>query len=209
MLYAERTCHNGTTAVHAASVREVDAFCFRSHHEQVNGPSKCATTDNQRHSYMAHRIDDRWLWLGVGAAAFFAVKGIHYALSDIVRLTEIDPYQYEPKKQKEDHPEDSIKSCPQTQLNVFVLTPYSSLRRRPPRPGRQPAPQHRQRRHRARPHTLGQNATHDTNGYQGPRLQRSRDCPPRSWRRALLKESRERAFRCSQRRPADVAARLC
>lgn len=57
---------------------------------------------------MATRIDDRWLWVGVGVTAFFAIKGIQYALQDIVRLTEIDPYQYEPKTRDEDHPEDSM-----------------------------------------------------------------------------------------------------
>lgn len=51
-------------------------------------------------------IDDRWLWLGLGVAAFLAVKGVQHVLTDIVRLTEIDPYQYEPMKKKEDHPED-------------------------------------------------------------------------------------------------------
>lgn len=57
---------------------------------------------------MAPHIDDRWLWLGVGVAACLAIKGVQYALTDIVRLTEIDPYQYEPKRKEKDHPEDSM-----------------------------------------------------------------------------------------------------
>lgn len=60
---------------------------------------------------MAPQIDDRWLWLGLGVAAFFTVKGIQHALKDIVRLTEIDPYQYEPKKTKGDYPEDGMLSA--------------------------------------------------------------------------------------------------
>lgn len=59
---------------------------------------------------MAQRIDDRWLWLGAGVVGFAVVKGIQYALADIVRLTKIDPYQFEPKKKNEEHPEDS-KRC--------------------------------------------------------------------------------------------------
>lgn len=40
---------------------------------------------------MAHRIDDRWLWLGTGALLFIAFKSISYAIHDTVRLTEVEP----------------------------------------------------------------------------------------------------------------------
>lgn len=68
---------------------------------------------------MASRIDDRWLWLGVGVATFIAIKGVQYALTDIVRLTEIDPHQYEPKKKKEEHPEDSKAQATQTECRLY------------------------------------------------------------------------------------------
>ena len=56
---------------------------------------------------MAPKVNDRWLWLGFSVFVFLAAKGIQYAITDTVRLTEIDPYQYESKK-KDDKPEDSM-----------------------------------------------------------------------------------------------------
>ena len=57
---------------------------------------------------MATRIDDRYLWLGVGALAFVVVKGVQYAMADLTILTKIDPYQYEPKSNKSAYPEDDL-----------------------------------------------------------------------------------------------------
>lgn len=59
---------------------------------------------------MTHRIDDRWLWLGVGVLSVVILKGIQYALTDIVRLTKIDPHQYVLEKIHAEHPEDGIFS---------------------------------------------------------------------------------------------------
>ena len=56
---------------------------------------------------MAPKIDDRWAWLGFGIFLFFAAKGIRYAIEDLVRLSEIDPYQFEPKD-KDQRLEDSM-----------------------------------------------------------------------------------------------------
>ncbi|KAK3714672.1 hypothetical protein LTR37_007652 [Vermiconidia calcicola] len=57
---------------------------------------------------MVPTVDDRWLWLGFGIIIICAVKGIRYAVSDIVDLTAIDPYPDEPKPKKhEEQPEDS------------------------------------------------------------------------------------------------------
>jgi hypothetical protein len=55
---------------------------------------------------MPSRIDDRWLWFGFGAVLLFAVRGIRHAIPDLIRLTKIDPYQYEPNNKKEERPED-------------------------------------------------------------------------------------------------------
>ncbi|KXT10685.1 hypothetical protein AC579_4773 [Pseudocercospora musae] len=57
---------------------------------------------------MAHRIDDKWLWFAFGLFAFFAAKGVRYAVKDIVRLTELDADQYPDQKEDARHPEDSI-----------------------------------------------------------------------------------------------------
>lgn len=43
---------------------------------------------------MAPRIDDRWLWLGLGAVIILAAHGIRSAITDVVRLTEFDPAQF-------------------------------------------------------------------------------------------------------------------
>lgn len=55
---------------------------------------------------MAYRIDDRWLWLGAGVALFIAVKGISYAIHDIVRLTEVQPLINEQDEEHQKQPED-------------------------------------------------------------------------------------------------------
>ena len=60
---------------------------------------------------MAHRIDDRWLWLGTGALLLIAYKSISYAIHDTVRLTEVEPLTT--KKQDEDQqrqPEDCMQN---------------------------------------------------------------------------------------------------
>lgn len=38
---------------------------------------------------MAQPIDDRWLWLGLGIAAFIAVRGMRRSIQDTVRLIEV------------------------------------------------------------------------------------------------------------------------
>ncbi|KAL5460805.1 hypothetical protein PMIN06_002559 [Paraphaeosphaeria minitans] len=38
---------------------------------------------------MAHHIEDRWLWLGLGIFTFFAVRGVAHGLRRIVTLTEV------------------------------------------------------------------------------------------------------------------------
>ena len=65
---------------------------------------------------MPPKIDDRWLWIGFGVFLFFATKGIRYAMTDVVRLTEIDPYQYDFQHERKEQPEDCIVSI-HPQLN--------------------------------------------------------------------------------------------
>ncbi|KAJ4287246.1 hypothetical protein N0V90_012644 [Kalmusia sp. IMI 367209] len=38
---------------------------------------------------MAHHIEDRWLWLGLGVFTFFAIKHVSHGLRTIVTLTEV------------------------------------------------------------------------------------------------------------------------
>lgn len=57
---------------------------------------------------MIPRMDDRWLWLGVSVLTLLAAHGIRYAIQDLVTITKLDPYGYEPKRtKKDDHFEDS------------------------------------------------------------------------------------------------------
>jgi hypothetical protein len=59
---------------------------------------------------MAHRIHDRWLWLGTGALLLIAFRSISYAIHDTVRLTEVEPLRT--KEQDEDQqrqPEDCMQ----------------------------------------------------------------------------------------------------
>lgn len=56
---------------------------------------------------MAHTISDRWLWLGVGIAFFIAVKGIKYAISDIVNITQLPPDKQDSDEEETKYPEDS------------------------------------------------------------------------------------------------------
>jgi hypothetical protein len=71
---------------------------------------------------MAHRIDDRWLWLGTGALLFIAFKSISYAIHDTVRLTEVEPLTT--KEQDEDQqrqPEDCTYTSKETYRNARHL----------------------------------------------------------------------------------------
>lgn len=56
---------------------------------------------------MAHTISDRWLWLGVGIAFYMAVKGIKYAISDVVNITQLPPDKQESDEEETKFPEDS------------------------------------------------------------------------------------------------------
>lgn len=55
---------------------------------------------------MSHRIDDRWLWLGAGAALYLAAKGISYAIHDTVRLTQVKPIGKDDTEELQRQPED-------------------------------------------------------------------------------------------------------
>lgn len=57
---------------------------------------------------MATRINDRWLWLGFGIFFLAAAKGIQYAISDIVTLTELDSDNS--KNDDTERPEDSMQN---------------------------------------------------------------------------------------------------
>ena len=74
---------------------------------------------------MASRLEDRWLWLGLGVFFFVAAKGIKYALTDIVRLTELDPAQYPANdKHYNKHPEELIDV---KTLKTLCMSPNPSI----------------------------------------------------------------------------------
>lgn len=78
---------------------------------------------------MAHRINDRWLWLGFGVFIFFAARSIRSAIKETVLLTEIDPAQYEDKddkhvKQPEDGKNTQLEICI---ANELIITPAIDL----------------------------------------------------------------------------------
>ncbi|GIZ43747.1 hypothetical protein CKM354_000696300 [Cercospora kikuchii] len=74
---------------------------------------------------MATRIDDRWLWLGVGVFFYFAAKYVKYAVTDIVRLTELDPAQFPANDADHGaHPEESIEV---KTLKTLCLSPNPSI----------------------------------------------------------------------------------
>lgn len=70
---------------------------------------------------MALRIDDRWVWLGFGVFLFFAARQLRNSIEETVRLTEIDPAQYEDREERDKKsPEDCISSPVTTRLFRFT-----------------------------------------------------------------------------------------
>ncbi|KAF2118365.1 hypothetical protein BDV96DRAFT_542102 [Lophiotrema nucula] len=60
---------------------------------------------------MAPRIEDRWLWVGIGVFTLVAIKGVSYSLKYIIHLTEVHtppPKPVIPSSQR--NKEDSIKT---------------------------------------------------------------------------------------------------
>ena len=102
---------------------------------------------------MSHQIDDRWFWLGVGISLIVAFKGIKYAITDIVRLTQVKPLGKDQDEELQRQPEDCT---PLPQSITFLRTDNlpSNPRRRPPHPRRLPKSQHQQMRHRHCPRPL-------------------------------------------------------
>lgn len=98
---------------------------------------------------MSHRIDDRWLWLGVGIGLVVAFKGIKYAITDIVRLTQVKPLGKDQDEELQRQPEDCA-TISSSMIELWTDTPPSNSRRRPAHTGRLPKPQHQQMRYRHR-----------------------------------------------------------
>lgn len=79
---------------------------------------------------MAYHIDDRWLWLGFGAFAILAARGIRLAIADLVELTKIDPRPDPKKLPPEDaDPEDRRQS----RLTCMYTPPAEACNRHPDR----------------------------------------------------------------------------
>ena len=102
---------------------------------------------------MSHRIDDRWLWLSVGIGLVVAFKGIKYAITDIVRLTQVKPLGKDQDEELQRQPEDCT-ALPQSITFLRTDNLPSNPRRRPAHPRRLSKPQHQQMRHRHRPRSL-------------------------------------------------------
>ena len=99
---------------------------------------------------MSHRIDDRWLWLSVGLGLIIAFKGIKYAITDTVRLTQVKPLGKDQDEELQRQPEDCM--TPHNHLTMRSLTPHrSDPSRCPPHPHHLSQPQHKQMRLRHRP----------------------------------------------------------
>ncbi|KAF2218043.1 hypothetical protein CERZMDRAFT_64117 [Cercospora zeae-maydis SCOH1-5] len=74
---------------------------------------------------MATRIGDRSLWLGAGVFFYFAAKYIKHAVTDIVRLTELDPAQFPANDADHStHPEESVEV---RTLKTLCLSPNDSI----------------------------------------------------------------------------------
>lgn len=82
---------------------------------------------------MAHRIDDRWLWLGAGIALVLTIKGISYAITDTVRLTQVKPLGKDQDEELQRQPEDCTskpfhyKPCVLTILPAIPLDVLRTL----------------------------------------------------------------------------------
>jgi hypothetical protein len=74
---------------------------------------------------MVPKIEDRWLWLGLGVFTFFAVKGVAYGLREIVRLTEVNNVPEEPEAISRMGGEDAIKT---ESLEVLATCPNIEIR---------------------------------------------------------------------------------
>ncbi|EME38263.1 hypothetical protein DOTSEDRAFT_57407 [Dothistroma septosporum NZE10] len=73
---------------------------------------------------MPTRIDDRYLWLGFGVFFFFAAKGIRHAITNTVRLTELDPISTRSDEDESRQPEDRIAI---STLKTLALSPNPSI----------------------------------------------------------------------------------
>ncbi|KAJ9669062.1 hypothetical protein H2201_000888 [Coniosporium apollinis] len=76
---------------------------------------------------MAWRIDDRWLWLGLGAVTFVAVRGISYALHEVVRLVEVSEPPQEEKDLEEDSSTDPV-AISLTSLKTLATCDNANIR---------------------------------------------------------------------------------
>lgn len=80
---------------------------------------------------MAHRIDDRWLWLGTGVLLIIAFRSIRHAIHETVLLTEVEPSDIKEQDQdQQKQPEDS-KKCQCTKANKIEIQCLTSLQPQP------------------------------------------------------------------------------
>lgn len=113
---------------------------------RLNGPSSvrpeetasqiftCKSTSFTRHSYlprqtpcqptMPTRIDDRYLWLGFGIFLFFAAQGIRHAITNTVRLTELEPIHSRKDDEEDQQPEDRIEI---STLEILARSPNPNI----------------------------------------------------------------------------------
>lgn len=136
---------------------------------------------------MSQRMDDRYLWLGVGIGLIVAFKGIKYAIEDTVRLTQVKPLGKDQDEELQRQPED-CKTPPDHYDMPFLTLAPSNPSRRPPHPRRLPPPQHQQMRHRHRPHPLCEKPRSHIRSASGRSIFKPRPAPQSSPRYAITRQ---------------------
>ncbi len=66
---------------------------------------------------MSRHLDDRYLWIGFGIFFVAAAYGIRYAITDIVQLTQLEPFEIAAKTVTES-PEDCTSTLSASPLPV-------------------------------------------------------------------------------------------
>ncbi|EMC95438.1 hypothetical protein BAUCODRAFT_149410 [Baudoinia panamericana UAMH 10762] len=73
---------------------------------------------------MTRHLDDRYLWLGFSLFFLTAAYGIHYAFTDILHLTQIDPPSTSPERSPDEILEDSIDL---STLQTLATSPHHNI----------------------------------------------------------------------------------